>query len=101
MLDMSTLYLTGYEKETTDQFINKLEKAGVTTIIDIREIPLSRKKSFSKTNLKRILSDKGIHYFHLPKLGSPSTIRNKLKHKKIDYLQFFILYRKWYLNIYV
>ena len=92
---MSTLYLTGYEKETIDQFVKKLEKAGITTVIDVREIPLSRKNSFSKINLSRILSHKGIHYFHLPELGSPSTIRYKLKHDKIDYLEFFNLYRKY------
>jgi len=92
---MSHLYLTGYEKETIDQFIDKLEHVGITTVIDIREIPLSRKNGFSKANLSELLARKGIHYLHVPELGSPYSIRNKLKNNTIDYLEFFTMYRRY------
>ncbi len=90
---MPKLFLTGYEKETIEEFLNKLEKAGITTVIDVREIPLSRKNGFSKVNLEKLLQDRGIEYYHFPELGSPSKIREELKTTG-DYLEFFRAYRK-------
>lgn len=90
---MPKLFLTGYEKETIDEFLIKLEKAGITTVIDVREIPLSRKNGFSKVNLGKILKGRGIEYYHFPELGSPSKIRGELKATG-DYLEFFRAYRK-------
>ena len=90
---MPKLYLTGYEKETIEEFLDKLEKSGITTVIDVREIPLSRKNGFSKVNLKKILRERGIDYYHFPELGSPSKIRGELKATG-DYLEFFRAYRK-------
>ena len=90
---MPKLFLTGYEKETIEQFLEKLENAGITTVIDIREIPLSRKNGFSKINLEKNLKERGVEYYHFPELGSPSTIRGKLKTTG-NYLEFFRAYRK-------
>lgn len=91
---MPKLFLTGYEKETVEEFIDKLEKANITTIIDVREIPLSRKNGFSKINLQKTLEEKGVKYFHFPQLGSPSKIREDLKTSG-NYLKFFKEYRKY------
>ena len=90
---MPKLFLTGYEKETIEEFLDKLEKAGITTVIDVREIPLSRKNGFSKTNLEKSLKERGIDYYHFPELGSPSKIRGELKISG-NYLEFFKAYRK-------
>ena len=76
---MKKLFLTGYEKETIDKFLKKLEEANITTIIDIREKPLSRKNGFSKYTLEKLLKAKGISYFHFQDLGSPESLRTKLK----------------------
>lgn len=90
---MPKLFLTGYERETLEEFLDKLEKANITTVIDVREIPLSRKNGFSKNNLKKTLEEKGIKYYHFPQLGSPSNIREELKMSG-NYLEFFKAYRK-------
>ena len=43
---MKKIYLTGYEAETIEEFLKKLKDNKVTTVIDIREKPLSRKNGF-------------------------------------------------------
>lgn len=91
---MKKLFLTGYEKETIDEFLKKLEDAKITTIIDIREKPLSRKNGFSKYTLEKLLKVKGISYFHFQDLGSPESLRTKLKEES-NYLSFFEEYRKY------
>lgn len=92
---MPHLFLTGYEKETIEEFINKLKINHITTVIDVREIPLSRKNGFSKNKLSPILIANGIKYYHLPQFGSPYEIRNDLKSGRSDYLDFFKKYRKY------
>lgn len=91
---MKKLYLTGYEKETIDEFIKKLQQENITTVIDIREKPLSRKNGFSKNTLKKILESNNIAYFHFQDLGSPESLRIKLKEES-NYLDFFKGYRKY------
>lgn len=88
------LYLTGYEKENIDEFLKKLKEAKITTVIDIREKPLSRKNGFSKFILEKLLVKNGVTYFHLQDLGSPEYLRTQLK-KDLNYLTFFKEYRKY------
>lgn len=92
---MTKLFLTGYEKETLGGFLSKLKKSGVKAVLDVREIPLSRKNGFSKTYLKKRLSAEGIKYYHFQKLGSDYKSRRQLRTKgnNYDYLDFFIDYR--------
>ena len=89
---MLKLYLTGYEGERLEDFLKRLKKFRIKAVIDVREIPLSRKNSFSKKNLDEILSRRGIRYYHFPGLGSPKRMREKL-HSTDDYLTFFKEYR--------
>ncbi len=89
---MPHLFLTGYEKETIEEFLDKLKREKINVVIDIREIPLSRKNGFSKNNLEKLLLSHGIRYLHYQELGSPSKIRNELKTTG-DYLSFFKAYR--------
>lgn len=91
---MNKVFLVGYEKETIEEFLEKLNRANITTVIDVREIPLSRKNGFSRTNLEKILEERGIKYHHFQELGSPSEIREELK-KDGDYLRFFKAYRNY------
>lgn len=74
-----TVFTIGYEGRTPEKFIARLKMNGVKQVIDVREIPLSRKKGFSKKALMHILEDEGIMYVHIPELGSPSDIRHDLK----------------------
>src|SRR5208283_920819 len=83
-----TLYTIGYEGRDIDGFISRLKEFGITRLIDVREIPLSRKRGFSKSALKQKLDDENIEYVHYKALGSPSDIRHKLK-VDWDYNYFF------------
>ena len=82
------LYTIGYEGRGIEDFVGRLKEFGVTRLIDVREIPLSRKKGFSKTALGQRLNEENIEYVHYKALGSPSEIRHKLK-ADWDYNHFF------------
>jgi uncharacterized protein (DUF488 family) len=73
------LFTLGYEGATVDVFIDRLRQAGVTTVIDVRELPLSRKAGFSKRSFSDHLALAGLHYFHAPALGCPREIRNQYR----------------------
>jgi uncharacterized protein (DUF488 family) len=77
---MLDIYTIGYEHHTTQTFIERLTRHGITLLVDIREVPISRKKGFSKTGLTQMLSENGIRYVHIKRLGSPSAIRHDLYH---------------------
>lgn len=70
------LFTFGYEGIDIDAFIARLLEAGVERIADVRELPLSRKKGFSKSAFRERLAAAGIEYKHLPELGCPKPIRN-------------------------
>jgi len=72
-------YTIGYEGRTVENFISKLKSKGITQLVDVREKPISRKKGFSKNQLKQYLDDIDIKYIHMPELGSPSEIRSEYK----------------------
>lgn len=82
------LYTIGYEGRDIEEFIGRLKEFGVTRLIDVREIPLSRKKGFSKMALGQRLKDENIEYVHYKALGSPTEIRHKLR-ADWDYDHFF------------
>ena len=82
------IFTIGYEGRGVEEFISQLKHFHITRLIDVREIPLSRKKGFSKSALKERLEAEKIEYLHFKSLGSPSSIRNKLKTDG-DYDYFF------------
>lgn len=84
----------GYEGRKIDDFVDCLKLSDISRLIDVREIPLSRKKGFSKTALRERLEKENIEYVHLKALGSPSLIRNKLK-SDWDYNYFFKAYLEY------
>jgi uncharacterized protein (DUF488 family) len=65
----------GYEGSDIQSFLDRLADAGVETIVDVRELPLSRKKGFSKNGLKEAAAGVGIDYVHLKSLGDPKEGR--------------------------
>lgn len=73
------LYTFGYEGLEIEAFIERLVQARVQLIVDVRELPLSRKKGFSKTAFREALAAAGIAYEHLPALGCPKPVRNRYK----------------------
>ncbi len=73
------LFTVGYEGQSLKTFISTLNANSVSYLIDVREIPLSRKKGFSKTALRENLTQNNIQYIHLRDLGSPKQARQQLK----------------------
>jgi uncharacterized protein (DUF488 family) len=76
---VSHLYTFGYEGLDVDSFIARLRQADVRFIIDVRELPLSRKRGFSKTALFEALKAAGMAYAHVPALGCPKPIRDRYR----------------------
>ena len=65
----------GYEGATLTDFLATLETARIHTLIDIRELPISRRAGFAKKALSAALSSIGIRYVHLKGLGDPKPGR--------------------------
>ena len=82
------LFTAGYEGTTIHTFITTLQTNNVDCVLDVRAIAFSRKPGFSKTALSRNLESANIRYIHLPDLGTPKPIREKLKSTG-DYNDFF------------
>lgn len=72
------LFTIGYEMLNQDIFIEKLSNNNINLLIDIREVPISRKTGFSKKKLMELVNNAGIEYVHFPELGSPKKARNNL-----------------------
>jgi len=85
------LFTIGYEKLDQKQFMAHLSYHGVDVVADIRKLPVSRKKGFSKTVLGETLNHKGIDYFNYQALGAPKELRDEL-YKSGNYDRFFQKY---------
>jgi uncharacterized protein (DUF488 family) len=73
------IYTLGYEGFTLENFVSRLHILGVRRVVDVRDIPVSRKKGFSKRALSETLQESGIAYTHIKRLGCPKPIRDRLK----------------------
>jgi uncharacterized protein (DUF488 family) len=65
------IFTIGYEGRRLEEFVQLLARTGVTRVLDIRALPLSRRKGFSKTPLSHALREAGIEYVHLRAAGNP------------------------------
>ncbi|MFS0770941.1 DUF488 family protein [Sphingomonas sp. 1P08PE] len=74
-----TIFTIGYEGVTSAAFVATLQAAGVTRVIDVRALPLSRRPGFSKTTLAATLREAEIDYVHLKALGTPKRGRDAAK----------------------
>lgn len=86
---MNKVFTIGYEGMEITSWLNLLHEVGVEVLVDIREIPISRKKGFSKKSLQKHLEAFQIGYAHYKELGSPKEIRDQL-HKDKNYPKFFL-----------
>lgn len=73
MIELKTV---GYEGLTIRDFIDLLKRCRVSMIVDVRELPISRKPGFAKAALAATLEKYGIKYQHMPELGCPKEIRH-------------------------
>lgn len=71
-----TVWTTGYEGKTVDEFMGELVAAGVELVIDVRAVAASRRLGFSKSALAAGLRERGIDYLQLRDLGTPKAGRD-------------------------
>lgn len=79
-----TIATIGYEGSTIERFVAALKHASIDVLIDVRDVPLSRKKGFSKNGLAQILTSAGIEYVHLKGLGDPKDGRDAARAGEYD-----------------
>jgi uncharacterized protein (DUF488 family) len=82
------LFTIGYIGFSLEAFIETLVRHSIECLIDVREIPISRKKGFSKSKLEAALANDGIEYRHFRSLGSPKALRHEVRESR-DYDRFF------------
>ena len=76
-------------------FVERLVANGIQTLVDIRELPISRKAGFAKTALRTHLEERELAYAHLKWLGSPTSLRHEVRKTK-DYAKFFRGLQRFY-----
>ncbi len=81
---MSVVYTIGYEGTDIDRLVDTLKLVGVTMLVDVRAVAISRKKGFSKNSLRDRLEAEGIAYVHLVELGDPKAGRDAARAGKYD-----------------
>jgi uncharacterized protein (DUF488 family) len=70
------LWTIGYEHVGQAELIAMLRDAGVEIVLDVRELPNSRRAGFSKRQLQASLEEAGIAYRHMKELGTPKAGRD-------------------------
>lgn len=73
------LFTIGYEGLDVPEFVARLRAEGIKRIVDVRELPLSRRRGFSKSPLTEALRTAGIKYEHVRALGNPKPVRDRFK----------------------
>lgn len=68
---MSIVLSIGYEQRNVTEFIDLMKEYLVEEVLDVRQIPNSRKPGFSKKKLQNSLNQVGIEYVHIPLAGNP------------------------------
>jgi len=88
---IKNLFTLGYQGLTQNEFAKLILDNGIKKIIDVRAVPLSRKKGFSKSKLESRLNEIGLEYEHIRSLGTPKAIREDFKLNG-DFQEFSKLY---------
>lgn len=70
------IFTIGYEGLDIEMFMSLLTEYGIDMIVDVRELPLSRKPGFSKKSLASVLNLSGCEYVHMADLGCPKPVRD-------------------------
>jgi uncharacterized protein (DUF488 family) len=75
----ATIFTIGYERRDGEELISALRDAGVTTLIDVRDKPISRIPDFREQALRALCEASKIHYESWKELGSTEEQRERLK----------------------
>jgi uncharacterized protein (DUF488 family) len=81
---MTKLFTVGYEGSKPSDLFARLHNNGITLLIDVRDVPISRKPGFSKTSLAKGLDEAGIRYLHLKGLGDPKPGRAAARERRFS-----------------
>lgn len=73
------IYTIGYEGLDVAAFMSLLAENAIETVVDVREMPLSRKPGFSKKVLENALNLAGREYVHMVALGCPKPVRDRYR----------------------
>lgn len=84
---MQTIFTIGYEGATLSDFIATLQVVGVRRVVDVRELPQSRRPGFSKNVLRAALEEHGLSYEHRKALGDPKAGREAARAGRHDEFQ--------------
>ena len=70
----------GYERfPDSKEFARRLKRAGVERLIDVRELPISRRRGYAKSALREAMEEIDIEYLHVRALGNPKRFRELYK----------------------
>lgn len=80
-----TLRTIGYEAfPTPEELRDALLAAGVERVCDVRAVPRSRRRGFSRRALHDLLADAGIVYEHWGELGNPAELREVFRAGRLE-----------------
>jgi Protein of unknown function, DUF488 len=75
----------GYERHKDHiEFACHVRAAGVERLIDVRDLPISRRRGYAKGALGKAMADVGIEYMHIKALGNPKPIRDLYKSGNVE-----------------
>jgi hypothetical protein len=75
----------GYERHRDSaEFARRLHRSGVRQLIDVRELPISRRRGYAKTALGQAMVAAGVQYLHVRPLGNPKPFRDLYKAGRVD-----------------
>lgn len=74
----------GYENyRSVEDFARLLADSGVEQLVDVRELPISRRRGFAKSALAAALAEQSVAYIHLRSMGNPKEFRDLYKSGKV------------------
>jgi uncharacterized protein (DUF488 family) len=65
-------------------FARHVQAAGVERLIDVRELPISRRRGYAKSALAQAMADVGVEYIHIKALGNPKPFRDLYKSGRVQ-----------------
>jgi uncharacterized protein (DUF488 family) len=78
------LWTIGYARVGAPDFIAALQAARIRTLIDVRDVPNSRRAGFSKKVLAASLDAAGVAYIHMKALGTPKAGREAARKGDVE-----------------
>jgi len=74
----------GYERHKDHRaFAEHLRVNSIERLIDVRELPISRRRGYAKTALSEAMHEVGIEYVHMKALGNPKPLRDLYKSGRV------------------